>query len=118
MSSPALGAMNLEILREFKPLIIVDGGASAPSPARSTRRPSVALRGLYIGLEEGNLLASSGNDLTDVWLRECMLEMSEGESERCGGWVRVFLSHSFDSKTPIFPQAQETCRSLNEGIGS
>ena len=69
MSAPALGAMNLEILREFKPLLIGDGRASAPRPARSRRRPRVAIRGSYIGLGEGDLLASAGNGLSDVWLR-------------------------------------------------
>jgi hypothetical protein len=117
MSAPALGAMKLEILREFKPLLIGDGRASAPRPARSRRRPRVAIRGSYIGLGEGDLL-TTGNGLRDGWLRESMLEMSEGDSERFGGGVRAFLSHSFDSKSPIFPQAQQICRSLSEGAGN
>jgi hypothetical protein len=33
MSAPALGAMNFEILRERKPLLIGDGRASGPRPA-------------------------------------------------------------------------------------
>ena len=117
MSAPALDALNPEILREFKPLLIGDGRESAPGPARSRRRSRVAIRGSYIGLGEGDLL-TTGNGLRDGWLRESMLEMSEGDSERFGGGVRAFLPHSFDSKSPIFPQAQEICRSLSKGVGN
>ena len=117
MPAPALDALTLEILTEFKPLLIGDGRASAPRLARSRRRSRVAMRGSYIGLGEGDP-HTTGNGLGDGWLRESMLEMSEGDSERFGGGVRAYLSHSFDSKSPIFPQAQEICRSLSEGAGN
>jgi hypothetical protein len=40
------------------------------------------------------------------------------DSERFGERVHLFLSHSCDSKTSVFPQAQETCWRLNEGRGN
>jgi hypothetical protein len=63
-------------------------------------------------------VAIAWDGFDDVWLPEPLLEVPDGDLDGSGQRVGVFISHPFDSNSPIFQQAQETCRSLNGGKGT
>ena len=115
MSAPAVVAMNVEILNELEPVHTGAGRACSPRLTCSALRPNFAARGSSIRLGESDPLASSGEGLDDVWLPQPFLEVSDGELDGFGERVAVFVSHLFDSNSPIFQVAQKACRSLNGG---